>query len=125
MRRSSIGAVLLWIGLLSGSALAQSWSLTGNAGTTPGTNFLGTTDAKDLVCKTNNVERVRIMSTGPTAHTGDVRVSLGAGANPEDNVDLDAQIRLCQAARRIFSASHFSRVPVVVLPEHVSRTRPD
>lgn len=30
------------------------WSLTGNAGTTPGTNFLGTTDAQDLVFKANN-----------------------------------------------------------------------
>ncbi len=34
--------------------LAQNWSLTGNAGTTPGTNFLGTTDAKALMFKTNN-----------------------------------------------------------------------
>ena len=32
---------------------AQSWSLTGNSGTTPGTNFLGTKDAKALVFKVN------------------------------------------------------------------------
>lgn len=30
------------------------WSLTGNAGTTPGTDFIGTTDLKDLVFKANN-----------------------------------------------------------------------
>jgi len=33
---------------------AQSWSLTGNSGTTQGTNFLGTTDAKTLTFKVNN-----------------------------------------------------------------------
>ncbi len=40
------------------------WTLTGNTGTVPGTNFLGTTDAKDLVFKTTNVERMRFLSTG-------------------------------------------------------------
>lgn len=39
---------------------AQSWSLTGNSGTDPATNFLGTTDNKDLVFKTNNIERLKI-----------------------------------------------------------------
>ncbi len=43
---------------------AQSWLLTGNAGTTPGTNFLGTTDAKNFIFKTNNIERGRILSSG-------------------------------------------------------------
>ncbi len=33
---------------------AQSWNLTGNSGTNPGTNFLGTTDAKALIFKVNN-----------------------------------------------------------------------
>lgn len=40
------------------------WSTTGNAGTTPGTNFIGTTDAQDLVFKVNNVEAGRIQSSG-------------------------------------------------------------
>ncbi|WP_300351897.1 hypothetical protein [Chryseobacterium sp.] len=41
-------------------ANAQNWSLTGNAGTTSGTNFIGTTDNQDLVFKTNNIERFKI-----------------------------------------------------------------
>jgi hypothetical protein len=41
-----------------------SWLLTGNAGTTPATNFLGTTDAQPLVIRTNNTERSRILSNG-------------------------------------------------------------
>lgn len=46
------------------------WSLTGNAGTTPGTNYLGTTDAQDLVLKTNNTSRVNITSAGVTTIGG-------------------------------------------------------
>lgn len=40
------------------------WGLTGNAGTTAGTNFLGTTDAQDVVIKTNSVEGFRVKTTG-------------------------------------------------------------
>ena len=37
------------------------WSLTGNSGTSPSSNFIGTTDAKDFVARTNNIERMRIL----------------------------------------------------------------
>ncbi len=64
------------------------WSLTGNAGTSPGANFLGTTDAHDLVVKTNGTEAMRITSTGdvgigttsPTARLGAVEGSGGSTA---------------------------------------------
>jgi hypothetical protein len=39
------------------------WKLLGNAGTDPSVNFLGTTDAQDLVFRTNNTERVRTLSS--------------------------------------------------------------
>ena len=42
---------------------AQSWNITGNTGTTAGTNFIGTTDAKDFVFKTNGIEKGRIKSS--------------------------------------------------------------
>jgi hypothetical protein len=42
----------------------NAWLKTGNAGTTPGTNFIGTTDAQSLVIKTNNTERIRIQPGG-------------------------------------------------------------
>jgi len=35
---------------------AKGWSLTGNAGTDPATNFIGTTDAQSLVFKVNNLK---------------------------------------------------------------------
>ncbi len=50
----------MWLPFAGGSG----WSLTGDAGTTAGTNFLGTTDAVDMVFKTNNTEEMRILSNG-------------------------------------------------------------
>lgn len=41
---------------------ANAWSITGNSGTTAGTNFVGTTDATDLVFKINSTEAGRITS---------------------------------------------------------------
>lgn len=40
------------------------WSLTGNAGTSAATNFIGTTDAIDWVVRTSNTERLRVLSGG-------------------------------------------------------------
>ncbi len=40
------------------------WTLTGNAGTIPGTNFLGTTDNQHFLVYTNNAERIRFESDG-------------------------------------------------------------
>ena len=42
----------------------RDWSLTGDAGTTPTTNFLGTTDAEDLVQRTYSQEHLRVFSAG-------------------------------------------------------------
>jgi hypothetical protein len=43
---------------------AQSWSLLGNAGTNPPTNFLGTVDSERLVFKTDSTERATILAHG-------------------------------------------------------------
>jgi hypothetical protein len=43
-----------WVRLTDASS--PGWSLTGNAGTTPGTNFIGTTDDKDLIFKVDNLQ---------------------------------------------------------------------
>ncbi|MFH2141885.1 MAG: tail fiber domain-containing protein [Bacteroidota bacterium] len=42
-----------WIRFATGTS---GWLLTGNAGTTPGTNFIGTTDDEDVVFKRNGVQ---------------------------------------------------------------------
>ncbi len=42
----------------------NAWSLTGNEGTVPGTNFIGTTDNADLEIKINNSTKTRITNKG-------------------------------------------------------------
>lgn len=89
---------------LSGSSLSLSggggtvnlgssgWAVNGNSGTSPPSDFLGTTDAAALVFKTANLERMRITPSGsvgigvsiPTANF-DVNygtIKLGAGSYP-------------------------------------------
>lgn len=46
------------------AAITSSWSLTGNSGTTAGTNFVGTTDAQDVVFKRNSSEKGRFTTDG-------------------------------------------------------------
>jgi len=53
----------IWVRMATG-AISNDWSLTGNAGTTPGTNFLGTTSNVDLRIKTNNADRFDFTSNG-------------------------------------------------------------
>lgn len=61
------------------------WWIVGNAGTTAGTNFVGTTDGNDFVTKTNNLERIRVTTAGPTVvnntatAAGDVLSVYGTG----------------------------------------------
>jgi hypothetical protein len=50
----------VWQKLNAAVALNNDWSLTGNGGTTPGTNYLGTSDAQDLRFRTNNTNRINI-----------------------------------------------------------------
>ncbi|CAG0965438.1 MAG: hypothetical protein HND27_03890 [Bacteroidetes bacterium] len=51
----------IWVPLFSNNT---GWSITGNTGTNPATNFLGTTDNQALVLRTNNTERMRVLGTG-------------------------------------------------------------
>ncbi|MBK9176694.1 MAG: hypothetical protein IPM46_10255 [Flavobacteriales bacterium] len=60
---------LAWVPLVS-----TGWSLTGNAGTNPAANFMGTADAQPLTFRTGGVERMRI----------------GAGANTSVGINTAA-----------------------------------
>lgn len=57
----------------------NTWKLTGNAGTTAGTNFVGTTDSVDLVFKVNSIEAGRI--TAVNSNTSYGRNSLVTNAS--------------------------------------------
>lgn len=56
------GQVMQWNGAAwaCASGAGSSWSLTGNAGTAAGTNFLGTTDNQALEVKVNNARALRL-----------------------------------------------------------------
>ncbi len=63
----------------------DAWNLTGNYGTNPTNNFIGTADGQDLQFKTNNTNRIRIMySTYPT-------IGIGTTA-PVTNMDGNASV---------------------------------
>ncbi len=61
---------------------SDDWTIFGNAGTNPTTNFIGTTDARDFVVRTNNVEIMRVTAAG----------NVGVGTNvPATNVRLHVE----------------------------------
>ncbi len=62
---------------------ATAWQLTGNTGTTAGTNFLGTTDNVSLDFRTNNSIRMRILNSG----------SVGIGTtSPSSTLEVNGRI---------------------------------
>jgi hypothetical protein len=61
------------------------WSKEGDASTSPGTDFIGTTDAQDLVFKTTNTEKLRVTTTG----------NLGVGITaPTAKMEIDGALAL-------------------------------
>jgi len=63
-----------WVSI-AGSATLTGWSTTGNAGTTPATNFMGTTDDQPLSFKLNNI------NAGKWDHQkGNYFIGLNAGS---------------------------------------------
>lgn len=86
MRKISI----LLIGLfISFTGFAQNWLLTGNAGTNPPTNFLGTTDNQRLVFKTDTIERMTILANG--------KVGIGT-SSPQSLLHVYSATAAAQAA---------------------------
>jgi len=81
-----------WAAIVPGSASARLfWSLTGNAGTSSSTNFLGTTDNADLVFKANNTEGMRIAASNGYTGVGLTAANLGA---PAYHLDVAHDLRI-------------------------------
>jgi len=81
------------------SSLSSDWNLTGNAGTNPATNFVGTTDEKELVLKTNNTSRITVSSDGITkigdvANGNDTKVEADGSLKFEGNATVWDDLRV-------------------------------
>jgi hypothetical protein len=76
---STLGFPTYYNGTTWGS-FASGWGLTGNAGTSAATNFIGTTDDIDLMFRRNNISSGRI-STNNTAFGNGAGAALTSGAN--------------------------------------------
>ena len=75
---TGLNAAQLTGGAVPASALANAWKATGNSGTTPGANFVGTTDNQPVELRANGE---RILRLEPTATNGSPNVIGGSSGN--------------------------------------------
>jgi len=85
-----------WVRLSTGPETASKWSLSGNAGTNPTSNFIGTTDSQGLSVRTSGLDRMRVTAAG----------NVGIGINTP-NAKLDVTLTENNPA---ISIANFSRV---------------
>lgn len=83
-----------WVRISSG--IVNSWLLSGNTGTNPANDFVGTTDNQALVLRTNNIERMRLLTNGNvgigTATPG-YRLDLANGTFAFGNANVRTETR--------------------------------
>ncbi len=76
-----------WVKILGSGDTGNAWLTTGNAGTNPTANYVGTSDAVDLSIRTNASERMRITAAGTvgigtTAPAANRALHVNANSNP-------------------------------------------
>jgi len=84
------------------SLVTNAWLLTGNAGTNPATNFLGTTDAQPLVIRVGNQETFRFNPPGSSAPAWSIQ---RGGGNQRGLHAVDLQ-SLRSAATQVASGNY-------------------
>ena len=79
----------MWVKVATGGTVTKDWSVTGNGDNSP-TDFLGTTNASNLVFKTNNTERMVINNAiSPiTGTAGDISVGNATSGTLKANTEL-------------------------------------
>lgn len=79
-----------WVRIIGSTSPNENWQLSGNAGTTAGTDFLGTTDNVALQFKTRGFSRFEITSANNQANGGRLRAfTNGTAAEPIYSWSLD------------------------------------
>lgn len=89
----NVAGSLYWNGTMIGASGGGGWSLTGNAGTDPSVNFIGTTDYQPLVFKTENNERMRLTEDGYFGigtNTPGALLHVQGGANGPATIMVDS-----------------------------------
>jgi hypothetical protein len=74
-----------WKKIADFSEATSNWSLNGNSGTNPATQFIGTADGQPLIMRTDNTERLRIDAAG--------NVGIGTN-NPTAKLNVDGSVKL-------------------------------
>lgn len=92
-----------WCDSIADCINEQAWGLTGNTGTTAGTNFIGTTDSKGLYFKTKNT----------TAIVVDTNQNVGIGVNtPSHALDVNGGFN-AQSYSQYLTLSPYGLVAVI------------
>jgi hypothetical protein len=87
---------------LGGLGVGNFWQTSGNAGTTAGANFLGTTDNQPLELKVNGARALRLESTAGAPNV------IGGAADNQITAPSTGGGVLSGASHRIFNASDYS-----------------
>jgi len=75
------------------SSSASGWTLSGNSGTDPATDFIGTIDKHPLVFRVNNMEKMRLDSTGGLSFSGTGNsLFIGQGTGMHDDLSDNMNI---------------------------------
>jgi len=80
-------------------ASSSGWALTGNSGTTAGTNFIGTTDGTDFVIKANGTEAMRVKNGG--------NVGIGTN-NPTTKLHVEGTTTVASSGTNTLYTNDFS-----------------
>ena len=79
---TALNASQLTSGTVPAPALGNAWQIIGNAGTTPGTHFLGTTDNRPLDFRVNNTRATRLeQPVNDSNHSNLVNILSGSPVN--------------------------------------------
>jgi hypothetical protein len=82
------------------------WTMTGNTGSNPATNYIGTADNVDLVFKTNGTERIKLNSNGS--------IKVNSFGNPNDTTSRKYQV-LSDATGNLIVTPFPSNLPPPVI----------
>jgi hypothetical protein len=92
------------------------WDLTGNSGTNPATDFLGTTDNQPLVIRTNGAEALRIHGSGSVGigTTNPIAGLHVSGTGREGTIRIEREGKSLQLNPNWLGENRFARITTVL-----------